>query len=408
MTTNYDKLYLKKLFNQRDTALLTKVKPEYFRYNMAKSTIKLLKSYVAKYGSIPTLEVFDAVLTKAMAKDKADIFSSYLKGLENIEADASEFEILDGLKSQYILTITDNSIEELVSASADKDTVRVKELIRELSANLNVSEKGLEDINASEYNPSKIRLIQPFLESMRDRGNLLAGLNLIGAPSGGGKSVWLVNQLLYSYKKEKLNCALINLELSYTETIARLYSCATGESFSEVYGNTDTKVVAKVNKWKDAYFTQDNKFSIQNCSYDVDEIAEVIMAEANKGVTVFFIDYLTLVEAVDSSEDWKVLTKMVRKLHALTQDLDIVIVTPVQINIQDQDEQDGELVVTTRGSKELLNSATNFWVIYTNPEERKESVARIFTLKARNAKKHTYVVTTEFNKMRLIDTGIVI
>ena len=49
-----------------------------------------------------------------------------------------------------------------------------------------------------------------------------------------------------------------------------------------------------------------------------------------------------------------------------------------------------------------------FLFIYQSKEEYKENAARLFTIKARNARKYTYVLQTEFDKMRFLDTGIVL
>jgi hypothetical protein len=92
----------------------------------------------------------------------------------------------------------------------------------------------------------------------------------------------------------------------------------------------------------------------------------------------------------------------------LTQELACVILTPTQVNIQDTKEKDGELKVTTRGSRELEFSATVFLFIYQSKEEYEEGMARIFTIKARNASKKTYVVKTNFAIMAFEDTGMVL
>ena len=405
---NYDKLYLKRLFNTKDISLLTKVKPEMFKYAMAKSTIKLLKGYVKKHGVIPTIEVFNAVLSSAMAADKAEIYSAYLTGLELIEADITVEAVLDGLKAQYVLSATDDAIEELVSASAEKDTDRVKELIRELSATLNVHEKTPEAVKDTIYQPSNIRMIKPFLPSMVERGMLFGGLTIIGAGTGAGKSVFLINQLLYSYKVENLNVCLLNLELGADETMARMYSCATETPFEEVFGNDTPKMVGKVTAWKENYFGEDHKFTMKNIRFDVEEIVEIIRQQASLGVTVFGVDYLQLVDSSSQFEEWKALRDLVRALHTLTLELGITILSPVQINVSDVEEGDGELKISVRGSRELENSATAFLFIYQNKEEYKEDVARIFTVKARNARKYTYVTTTNFGKMKFEDTGIIL
>jgi hypothetical protein len=72
----------------------------------------------------------------------------------------------------------------------------------------------------------------------------------------------------------------------------------------------------------------------------------------------------------------------------------------------DTKEKDGQLKITTRGSKELEFSASVFLFIYQTPEEYENSVARVFTIKSRNSAKKTYVIETDYDKMRVLDTGM--
>gem|GEM_PF-4368063 len=76
--------------------------------------------------------------------------------------------------------------------------------------------------------------------------------------------------------------------------------------------------------------------------------------------------------------------------------------------MHDVKEKDGELKIHVRGSKELENSSSVFLFIYQTREEYESKTARVFTLKARNAKKATYMVQTEFGKMKFVDTGVVL
>ena len=405
---NYDKIALKRIFTTNKLELLSRIKPEYMKYGLAKYMIKALKSYVKKFGTIPSLEVFTAELTSKVAEDKVPVYSGYLEGLMEIEADISDTALLEGLKAQYIMSEADDKIEGLVEALGDKDIGGVKDIISQLSATLNTTEKTPDNILDVSYEPSKIRTIRPFIESMYARGTMLGGLTIVGAQTGGGKSIFLINQLLYSYKQEKLDVCLLNLELGSDESLARLYCCANDEEFSDIYGNADPKVINKVSDWKNNFFSETNRFTMKNIRYDSVEIEETIRQQHALGITVFFIDYLSLVDAPTNKQEWETLRDLVRNLHSLTLELGLVIISPVQVNLDDVDEGDGVVKLKVRGSRELENSSTLFLFIYQSKEEYKENVARLFTIKARNARKYVHVLQTEFNKMKFVDTGIVL
>jgi archaellum biogenesis ATPase FlaH len=403
---NVEKAAIKYLFESKSLEFFSALKQDYFQRPMAKTVFKALRSYIGTYHKIPDVKVFTSALMAKLPEDKQEIYSSFLEGVMEEEVEATPEELLDLLKEHYIVSVLDNNIEALVLASKDKNVEAIKKLVNKIEADITVTEKLPEDIRSLEYTPSKIKLIDPFMPTMKKHGLRFGGLTLIAGGSGGGKSIFLLQQLMFSYENGADVC-LLNLELGLDETIARMYSIATGEEFASIYGNTDPKVVEKVDKWRREYFDRDNQFYIKNSSFDTQEIETIIRAMEKKGVHIFGVDYLNLVE-LSTDEDWKGLSRMVKALHRLSQELSLVILTPTQVNITDTKEKDGELKVTTRGSRELEFSATVFLFIYQTKEEYATNTARIFTIKARNAQKKTYIVETDFKHMRFIDTGMVL
>ena len=406
MATNYDKLALKTIFTTKKLDLLSKIKPEFFKFGLAKYMVKAIKAYAKQYGAIPSLEVFTAELTSKVAGDKVPIYQGYLESLMEIEADITQQALLDGLQAQHIMLVADDKVEGLVEALQAKNIGSVKELIAELNQTLNTSEKTPDNIVDTTYQPTKIRTIRPFIKTMDDRGLRLGGLTIVGAGTGAGKSVFTLNQLMFSYEQEGLDVCLLNLELGADETIARMYCNAAGAKFDEVYGNID--LVDEVEAWKNEYFSRENNFYMKNVRYSNIEIVETIRQQVALGVTCFGIDYLQLVDPDKNVKEWEALRDLIRDLHTLTLELGIVIVSPVQINLEDVDDEDGTVKIKVRGSRELENSATLFLFIYQSPSEYKEDVARVFTIKARNARKYTYVLNTKFQQMRFEDTGLVL
>jgi archaellum biogenesis ATPase FlaH len=399
-----EKLALRHLFETKSVEFLSQLRDEYFIHPMPKTIFKGIRSYVSAFHKIPDKEVFKSKLATKLPESKVDIYLNFIDGLDLLEEEVSAQEILQLLKDQYTVEIMDKNIEALVLASQSKNIDAIKSLVHKISNDISVTEKLPEDISSLEYVPSKIKLIDSFLETQRRENLKLGGLVLIGGGSGTGKSAYGLNQLLYSYKQGHDVC-LINMELGLDETLARMYCIETGDSFTSVYGNTDPAVVEKINNWKKDFFSRPNKFYIKNSSFDQIELTNIVTAMAKKGVGVFLIDYVNLVE-IHTEEEWRGLTKLIKGLHRLTQELSCVIITPTQVNMTDTKEKDGQLKITTRGSKELEFSASVFLFIYQTPEEYENSVARVFTIKSRNSAKKTYVIETDYDKMRVLDTGM--
>jgi replicative DNA helicase len=401
-----EKAALKHLFDSKSLEFFSQLRAEYFTRPMTNRIFKALRSYVNTFHKIPEVSIFKSKLESKLPDDKKDIYLGFIDGIDSMEVEASPEELIDALRDNYVIDVLDKNIEGLVLAAQSRNIDVVKHLINKISADIVTTEKLPEDIASLEYTPSNIKLIDPFLPTMSKYGLKFGGLTLIGGGSGGGKSIFLLQQLMHSYEEGE-NVCLLNLELSLDDTLSRMYSIANNVAFSSVYGNTDPKIIAEIEKWRKDYFSRDNKFYIKNTSFDTSEIETIIRAMQKKEVHVFGVDYLNLVE-IDTEEDWKGLSRMVKTLHRISQELSLVIITPTQVNLVDVKEKDGHLKVTTRGSRELEFSATVFLFIYQTKEEYDANTARIFTIKARNADKKTYVVETDFTHMKFKDTGMVL
>jgi replicative DNA helicase len=406
---NFEKLSLITILQRKDPTLLQTLSVHHFKKPAHKTLFKALISYNKQFSKIPTVDILSSAIQTQMDADKASIYVSMLESFKEYDGELpSSEEIIKNLDDAYLIANVDAHIEQLVEAAKSKDIETVKSLLSKLDNSVSTSSKKPENILDVTYEPSKIRTIDSCMESMRANNLKMGGLVLIGGTSGGGKSIYTLKQLMYSFSVDRVPTCLLNMELGLDETIARMYSQATGKDFSEVYGNTNPSVVASVNSWKQKYFSGDIEFRIKSIRYSISEIEHTIRTQAAQGIVLFGIDYLQIADLDVSTEEWKQLSKLVRLLHQLTQELQIVIISPVQINFSDTKIKDNELQVTIRGSRELEFSSSVFLFIYQTQEEYKENVCRIFTVKARNAKKQIYLTQTLFSQMNFIDTGVVL
>jgi len=406
---NFEKMTLVRLMRHKDVKLLTALDQKMFNRPSNKVLFKAIKSYYHKHGRIPDVDTLSEAIKVQLPADKAETYIGLLEGFEAFDGEILESnEIRKNLQEAYVIKTVETNLEKLVEASKERDIANVRLILNTLQSATLSNNKTPENMLVVDYEPSKIRIIDACMASMRDNGLKMGGLVLVGAGSGAGKSVFTLQQLMYSFSVDDISCALLNMELSVDESIARMYSHATGEDFANVYGNTDPQVVAKVNNWKQRYFAKENaEFRIKSIRYSMQEIEQTIRQQAAEGIILFGVDYLQIADFDSGGEEWQQLRDLVRMLHQLTQELQIVIVSPVQINFSDTQVKDNEIKVTVRGSKELEFSSSVFLFIYQSPEEYKEDIARIFTIKARNARKNTYMVSTDFKHMVFSDTGVV-
>ena len=222
-----------------------------------------------------------------------------------------------------------------------------------------------------------------------------------------GKSVLAMNQALHSYK-DGADVLYMNLELAKNEQMARMLSCIYDLDFSEIYQDLSEEKLKEFNKLKEDFFNKPNKFKMVNSTMDAEFIKNAIKTEAKTGLDLVVIDYLQIVKNVSNIERWKFLENFVQELHQISLDLGVVILTPVQINKSDVKEKKGEYHITPRGSRELEFSSSLFFFLTQNEEEAKDNIMRLITIKARQSKKHTYILEADLNYMKFKPTGLVI
>ena len=202
----------------------------------------------------------------------------------------------------------------------------------------------------------------------------------------------------------------LSLELSGKVLGNRVKSQLSGVPFSKI--NTNKLTVQEGESVKKASKFLDNKtFRIITEPIDTDGLINIITVERQvHGVEAFYIDYINLVSpsARESGESWKVLSSIVKQLHRLTMQLGVTIVTATQVNIQKKASEAEPPELTTRGSQELLFSASQFFFLHQleGAVEDTEDYRVAFTMKNRIAAAKHYLVKASPSVMTLEATGI--
>lgn len=396
---NFEKLALAKALSTPD--ILNHLEVSQFTTKSSRFIFKAIKAYYDKKGILPTKELLESTIRTQISEDKAEMFVGYLKGLKLTDTPIDD--ILEGLGENKLIKEVDKNIAELLEAGEAKDTSRIKEILTRLNQSLSNQDHDLTDAKDIEFSIDTLKMLDCFVEGVSTK---LQGVVLVSAVSGGGKSIFSMNQALHSYKQGN-DVLYLNLELSSNEQMARMLSCELDIPFQDIYTNLSPEKVKEYNQLKEKVFGLPNKFKMRNSPVDADTIMDIIRAEARTGLDLVVIDYLQIVDS-GKDEAWKFLTNFVRDLHRLSLELGIVIITPIQINVEEIDEKSGKMKLTTRGARELEFSASLWFHIYQNKEEIEANLCRLFTMKARQARKDTYVLETNFEYMKFKGTGVVL
>ena len=406
---NFKKLALAKVLTDKDLSTLLKLKIEYFTDRNSKFIYKTLKSYVTKFNKIPSVEVLSAAIESHVDRDKATIYIGYLEGLTLVDGKDISYEELEaGLSEDSIVRAVDVTIAEIVEAAQAKDSEALKQLLTTLNEKVFTPSIEVQDAKDVAFSIDNIQSVDCYLDTIKLSGTQLFGVVLISGSSGGGKSIWALNQAIHSYN-QGLDILYINLELGGNEQMARMLSHIDQKPFGEIYTpNLSQADLDKYNARKREYFSKANKFKMINANAYKSDIISIIRDEAKSGLELVVLDYIQLVGNDSMDKDWQFISNLVKDLHRLSLELGIVIITPIQINAADVKEEQNEISLTTRGSRELEFSSSLWFHIHQSREEYAEKVARLFTIKSRHSDKKIYMLSTVFDKMSFEDTGVML
>lgn len=219
-------------------------------------------------------------------------------------------------------------------------------------------------------------------------------------------TVALLKAAINNYRDGK-NVLLITLELSKSVMYNRLISNISGVEFGRIVKKLVTpEEQALMDKAHNEFFNpaNENYFKIVDETINDAELLNLIAVETQlNNLDVCILDYIQLVELSGSGDDWRGLSHLAKKLHKLTRHHGVTIVTAAQVNAESKVK--GTIVpnITTRGSKELEFSSSQFFHLEAEAET---GGLVMFTKKNRIAEPMHVVLEKDFAHMDIRSTGM--
>jgi len=385
---SYEAVVIKKLL-EGEVLLIQELSPPMFTKRVGK-IYELILIYFGKHNKLPTAELLKAEIELRAPTSIRETFKAKVDAIMLASSTIDTMLAVESLREAAILREVDERIDDIIDAQRDKDAKTVKELIGEVYESLSVSSVHVKDYAEAFDEDDGFTVVPSGLGESFDEliGGGFTGLTLLGALSGGLKSVWLQNSAVASLEADK-KVLFLSLELSGRVLGNRVKSQLSGVPFSRI--NTgklspgDNGLITTAEKKLDG-----KTFRIITDPIDTDGLVNIITVEHQvHGVDVFYIDYINLVSpsAKESGESWKVLSTIVKRLHRLTMQLGVTIVTATQVNIQKRASEAEPPELTTRGSQELLFSASQFFFLHQLEDavDGEEDFRVAFTMKNRIA-----------------------
>lgn len=409
----YEYMALNKLLTG-DAELIKELNKDLFLPKAAK-LYTLILEYYDKAHSLPTAELLKAEIDIKAPITVREPYKAIVDAITRTDTSIDNSILLKSMHDSLTLRSVDSKIEELLDAQREKDADKVRGLLAEITTKFTVNRVNVKSHATAFDEEDNFAVIPSGFGEEWDKlqGGGLSGVVLFGAESGGMKSVALQHPAVEAYKQGK-NVLFLSLELSGKVLGNRIKAQISGVDFSKINSNNLTKQEAElVESSYKAVFKDDNTnhFRIITDPLDTEELLNIISVEHQLyGIDVVIIDYLNLVSSPRyESESWKVLSETVKRLHRLTMRYGITVLTATQVDIQKKATDAEPPEVTTRGTKELRNSATQFFFIHkVDTPDQTVDTRVLFTLKNRIAATKHVPFIAEPHIMRLTATDIVL
>lgn len=366
----------------------------------------IIQKYFSDNHKLPTVEVLEAEVMSKAPSDKKPLVSGILTNIKNTKtANIENSEIIKGLKDRLLLTVIDSQIKTLTQATMAKDTEKIREVLNGIVEEVNIGKVKPLDFHEAMFAPDVSKIIPSGIEGLDDCIVGFGGLTIISGSSGSGKSALMLEAAIGQYKLG-LNVLFISLELSAQVLGKRLQSNITSIPFGKVItGNLTPGETQRLDLETKAFFNRPNHFRIITTPMDSEELLNLIKVEkALYDIDVVYVDYLNLIGTPKGSEGgWLALSNAAKALHRLSMEIGVVTVTAAQADLLKIPKAGAFPEIRTRGSAELLFSATLMIYLY-KPELDAESATEnpiiAYCMKNRNGKTMSILMSADFSLMR--------
>lgn len=403
ITNNFELLAIAKLLREKDQKLFLELDPELFTSHY-QSLFKIVLRAFSEAQEIPDIKIIESTVNAKAPPSLRPILHSIITAIQDVDLfGVSTDAVSRGLKDKHLLTVVDNSIQELNSCAMHKDTEGVRKLLNQITEEINLDSVKPADFFEAMDAPDRSKIMTSGIDGLDEYVIGYAGLTIISGGSGSGKSIWLLQSAIGQYLAGH-NVLFVSLELSPQVLGNRLKSFITGINFKKINTNDLTDAErTQIREAMTAFKARDNVFRIVSDPLDTQELLNLVKVEHTLyNIDITYLDYLNLVGTPrNATAGWSNLSDTARDLHRLSMSLGVVTVTAAQVNLDKAPKAGAFPVLSTRGSRELEFSAT-LWIFLYAPEVEDDGVADgliAYVMKNRNGEQKKILFTKKFHIM---------
>jgi len=408
MTVNFSRIALSKLLHG-EIELLQDLDTSMF-IGKERKVYELILGQYAETQKLPSTVAISAVIEQRAPVNVRGAFQAFVDGLPDDTSGISNEELVTGLKGSRTLRAVDDRIEALVDAQRNRDFDTVKTLLSDTLEEVSLGGVKVDSLHDVMDNDEVIHSVPSGFGEEYDEllGNRFAGVTLITASSGGGKSTVLLDSAIEAFKEGQA-VMFVSLELSAKALGARLKAYVSEIDFSRIIKGTttpeeDALIAAKMKAfWGD----RKDEFKIVTEQLDDKELLALVAVQAQTSkITAVYIDYLGLISSSTATDSWKTLSNLVKALHKMTITHGIVVVTAAQI--AEAKIEGNNLALTSRGSAELVFSSSVVLYLKKMDDEGETDAFVVYQAKNRYAKLVHSIFEGQLQYMKFKPTGILL
>jgi replicative DNA helicase len=355
----------------------------------------------------------DLIEDPALNEEYRDILREFKK--KPVKSQDAAKDLLDQLdayrKTRHAYYLAKNVIDKLkepevdIDALLDETTDRLSHArSRETMVDALVTigkDANAEDLAEEAMSPEDETLLKSgFTEFDSRNGGLPSeGVMLLAATTSGGKSVTRMNLMKNIYKLNSVSVCTVSLEMNAKKETRRMLSNLTGIPFwkfnKKRLRNEEKDIARKA--WKKFH-----KFGVKNdCAYSLLcptrslSIQQLLMLVKPYKFRAIAIDYISLLDGTDSSDQWKVLSAITRECKVFSAENKCLVILLAQLDSEDD---------RIRYSKGILEHADNAWIWnYSKQEQRDMKTLPIKQLKARDQELFPFDLKEHFEIMTVLN-----
>lgn len=388
--------------------LLAGTDETYLHNREAVESYKRIRAQILSTGEVPSWR--ELTEDPTLSEDARDFLKESEGDIDKVSQADGIVRVLNKyrqLRGMYLMaediltTLQDKKVDNLKLLDDITDTLsklRAERSIEDLAVHFGVGNNSVALVKDIIYNQDEPNYIPTGFRDfdIKNGGFLYKSLVILAGTSGGGKSQ-MASQLCVNWTRMGYRVVLVPLEMSKSETTARILANVSGVDVRKIILRKLTEgeqsiVYSKYAKFVRRAKAKGGRYTLLKPEQDM-TIEEILTIAQTYGPKVVVVDYISLLKGVDDDDQWRKLGAIARYCKIWADTHDKIVVLLAQLS------EDGKI----RYAQAIKEHADYAWTFVSTKETRENNLINIEPIKGRNAELFPFSLRAQMNIMRIGD-----